>query len=168
MQIYNTCCFDSVFQVSAALYIDYGFFKLQIDSIEDSEFCNMIKCACAENRKSLTDLDDLNCMRDNIMENVIANDHNTIRTDKGLISIDCNSNVDYIVEHVWPRSLFSYTRRKWCEICKNTIVSNRCFIDLNLREFAKKRVSIADLNEHLRLKPLFVRRKYFNVPKKVL
>lgn len=149
LRTYNTCCFDSVFQVAAALYTDYGSFKLQIDNIENSEFCEIIKMACAETRKSFTQLDDLYVMRDEIIENVIANVHNTIKTDTGLITINCKSNVHYIVEHVWPQKLFSYSRSKWCVKCKDFNVSNRCFIDLNLIRFAQKTVLISDLNEHL-------------------
>lgn len=148
MHTYNTCCFDSAFQVAAALYTD-GFFQLEIDYAESSEFCKMIKRACAVNRKSNMKLSDLYVMRDKIMENIVANDKNTVRTDTGLISINCSTNVDYIIEHVWPKHLFSYTRRKWCKICKKTNVSNRCFIDYNLDRFAQKSVSIAELNEHL-------------------
>lgn len=149
LRTYNTCCFDSVFQVCAALYTDYISFKSQIDNIADSEFCAMIKSACAESRKPLTQLNDLYVMRDKLMEDVVANADNTDVTDTGLTTIDCSSNVDYIVEHMWPQNLFSYTRMKWCKTCENTVTSNRCFIDLNLERFAKQNVLISDLNEHL-------------------
>lgn len=150
VETYNECSFDSLFQIYAALYMDYDRIKLQIDRIDDSDFCNMIQQACKENRKSLANLNDLYIIRDTIMQNVVSNDLNTVRTESGLISIDCNSNIDYIIEHVLPQKLCSYLRTKSCELCGAKIESNRYFIDLNLEKFAKKNTTIKHLEKLLR------------------
>lgn len=146
---YNECSFDSLFQVYAALYMDYECIKFQVDRIENSDFCNMIVQACEENRKSLTNLNDLYVVRDTIMQNVVSNKHNTIRSSTGLISINCISNIDYIVEHVLPQTMFSYVRKKLCESCGMCIESNRCFIDINFEKFAQKNVTIKNLGKLL-------------------
>lgn len=38
VETYNECSFDSLFQIYAALYMDYDRIKLQIDRIDDSDF----------------------------------------------------------------------------------------------------------------------------------
>lgn len=119
--------------------------KIQIERIDESLFCTMVKNAFNAKKTNLKMLNGLFIKRDTVMREIYSS--KMISTDTGLISIDCNSNIDYTIEHVLPRELFSYIRKKTCTLCEETIVSNRVFIDINLQLLAKKSVSISDLND---------------------
>lgn len=53
----------------------------------------------------------------------------------GLRSIDCSSNVNYMIQKIFPTELFSYKRVKQCDRCEETIISNRCFIDIDFDSY---------------------------------
>lgn len=145
---YNTCSFDSLFQIFAALYADYERVKMKFEAIENSDFCNMVERAFSSKNKKTSVLNELYVKRDSIMQKIYFD--KIVATDKGLLSIDCNSNICYTVEHVLPEELFSYIRKKQCLICDEIIASKRVFVDINLESFAKENVAIKDLNDHIR------------------
>lgn len=146
---YNECSFDCLFSLFAVLYVDYEPMRVVIDSVENSDFCIMVKTAFDSNGKSLKSLNRLYEIRDKLMERLCT----PIVTDSGLISIDCKSNIDYTIEHVLPTELFSYYRKKVCTTptCDQLIESNRVFVDINVETFAHKTVSIQDLSDHLNM-----------------
>lgn len=120
MHTYNTCSLDSLFQIYVALYAAYESIKNQIEEIENSDFCDMIRSAFNTNGRAITNLKDLYEKRDNMMQ--ILYNENLVSTGQGLVSIDCNSNIDYTIEHVLPKELFSYIRKKTCNRCGEVIV----------------------------------------------
>lgn len=64
--------------------------------------------------------------------------------ENGLTSINCAANVYSIIQKVLPVGLFSYTRNILCNACDIVVVSNRCFVDINIELFEKQ--SIKNLN----------------------
>lgn len=143
----NTCSFDSIFQIFAAAYIDYESMKTIIDSAENSDFCSMIVGAFSTKRKQQVIVNELNVKRDGILQKIFA--EKIVRTRNGLVSIDCNCSITYIIEHVIPVQLNSYARKKTCEMCGLVRVSDRTFVDINIDLFAERNVKIRDLNEHI-------------------
>lgn len=146
---YNTCAFDTIFQIFAAIFIDYEHIQNRFEENEEAEFYSMIAATFNYEKKGSGLMTDLYERRFGILKRVYA--EKIISTTSGLLTIDCNSNIAYTIEHAMPQSFFSYSRVKHCNSCSNSVLSRRVFIDINLELFASETVSIQDLNEHINI-----------------
>lgn len=141
IQTIHTCPFDSVYTVVSAMYADFEKIKLKIDEIRlmyddgvQAEFLRMVERMSEDFKSNAIKLNVLLRDRNYILNEIFDGDE---RVDEfnGLRSIDCSSNVHYLIQKVLPTELFSYKRIKQCDRCENTIVSNRCFIDINYDDY---------------------------------
>lgn len=137
----HTCPFDSVYTVLAALYADFEKIKLKIDEIRlmyddgvPKEFLRMVERMSEDFKSNAIKLNVLLRDRNHILNEVFEGEERVVELN-GLRSIDCSSNVHYLIQKVLPTELFSYKRIKQYDRCENTIVSNRCFIDINFDSY---------------------------------
>lgn len=152
----ETCSFDVVFQIFAAFSIDYSFMKNYVKNNQYSDFCSMITSAF-ESGSDAQIMNKLLKKRDSIMTHIHASKIG--KSQSGLISINCKSNVSYIMEHVFPSNLVTYRRTKKCGTCMHSIINDRVFIDINIDTFADKNISIDCLSDHINNELLFEGKK---------
>lgn len=100
---------------------------------------------------------DLNCLyrdRDTILKSLYKN---ATTFKNGLVTVDCFSDVNFVLERALPLAFFSYTRTKTCSVCAETSISNRVFIDVNLNLLSERSIQNlqgciqTELNEEARL-----------------
>lgn len=141
IQSYNTCPFDSVFNVMAALYIDFEEVRASFDEsnceftrirIQQYAFNNTQTVAIKQNA--------LLRQRNQILQNIFQGTDKISKFENGLISIDCNANVNYLLPKVLPVDLYSYSRESSCGQCAKVTSSHRCFVDINMELLEQKGV----------------------------
>lgn len=148
IQTMNTCPFDSPFANIAGMYADYPEVKKQINELKKNCKFSQIICEMFTKVGSLAiKQNKLLRLRNVILLEVFKNAEDSIEFENGLISLDCGSNVNYIIPKILPQELYSYSREKRCNQCNRTVLSNRCFIDINFEEYDT--LGIKKLNECL-------------------
>lgn len=144
----NTCPFDSIFASIAALYADYEVIKFQINnSAPESEFLKMVTLMFKGAEKSFIKLRSLLRNRNDVLLSVFKDSKEATKFENGLYIIDCAANINYLIPKILPVSLYSYSRMKICENCNEKIVSNRCFVDIDMVQYEQR--SIEHLNSCL-------------------
>lgn len=143
---YNTCGFDTIFQIFATVFVDYESLQVRFKESIDL-FRSMIITAFDKDKVASRKMDDLYNRRDTICKTIYET--TTPKTNSNLLMIDCVGNISYTIEHVLPQVFFSYTVTKSCTLCENSVLSHRVYIDINLDEFAGEQVSIQNLNDHI-------------------
>lgn len=131
IQTINTCGIDSVYTVFAALYAEFKDIKEQIDKLKSNPFCEMVSTMFTDEVKA-TKMSSLLRKRTSILYNLYENTCHVSRFQNGLISIDCNTNVNYIIPKLLPEKLYSYSRNFQCDLCNKSTSSNRCFVDVDM------------------------------------
>lgn len=145
---FNTCPFDSIFAAIAALYADYEIIKAQInDSVPESEFLKMVTSMFNDTDKSSIKLQSLLRKRNDILYSIFKDSKQAIKYKNGLFNINCAANINYLIPKILPVALYSYARMKICENCKEKIMSNRCFVDIDMDQYEQR--SIENLNSCL-------------------
>lgn len=133
---YNTCAFDSLYNIVAALYADFEEIKNEIDEIKsECKFSEMISAMFDGVSKPAIKNNSLLRQRNLILKSIFEGTSRTTEFDKGLITIDCAANSNYIIPKALPTKLYSYIRKKQCDECDYAIVSHRCFVDINIPLF---------------------------------
>lgn len=145
IQTTNTCGFDSVFSVIAALYADYPDIKHQIDQLApNNTFLSCItEMFTDDNTPIETKYKRILRNRNVILKSIFSG----TEYGNGLCYVDCATNVNYLLPKLLPKELYSYYRSKKCKRCNNKILSNRCFVDIDMDQF--EAASVDKLNKCL-------------------
>lgn len=144
IRTFNTCPFDSVFTVVAAMYADHDEIKSQINqNASKSEFLSMIQFMFSDIGKVSSKNHALLCKRSAILCSIFSGEE----FECNLISVDCQGNSNYIIPKLLPNELYSYAREKQCDRCLVKITSNRCFVDVDIDGFDNQ--PIGRLNSYL-------------------
>lgn len=153
IQTVHTCPFDSVFTVIAALYADFENVRLSIDEIRlnlgdcvSKDFLRMVERMSEDQKSNAVKLNSLLRDRNQILNEIFKGSQRVVEL-HGLRSIDCATNVNYLIQKVLPTELFSYKWVKQCDQCNEKIISNRCFIDIDFDSYELE--SIKKLNSSL-------------------
>ena len=121
IQSYNTCSFDSTYVIVAAMYTDISGIKIKIDSLKtDSAFSKMVS-SMYDTNKIIAIQNSLLRQRNKILKNLFQNSKQSIKFDSGLFSIDCSSNVNYMIPKIVPKKLYSYIRNKQWLYVRNVL-----------------------------------------------
>lgn len=148
IQTLNTCSFDSIYTMIAAIYADVEAVQNQVNEIHsDSKFSKMIISMFDGDKKLATKQNSLLKQRNEILKSIFDGTTRISEFGNGLISVNCNANVSYMIEKALPASLYSYVRKKQCNDCGEERDSKRCFVDLNFEQFEAR--SIRELNSCL-------------------
>lgn len=132
IRTFNTCPFDSVFVVVAAMYADHDEIKKQINLLApDSEFLSMICHMFNGDGKIAVKHNALLRQRNVILSSIFEGEE----FECGLIAVDCRTNANYIIPKLLPAKMYSYNREKQCDRCEKHLLSNRCFVDIDMDEF---------------------------------
>lgn len=132
IQTINTCGYDSLYTIFAALYADLEEVKKQVDElIPDVPFCEMVSSMFTDEKKTAK-FSSLLRKRSSMLHALYEGTEHVSYFENGLISIDCETNVNYLMQKLLPADLYSYSRHSQCDRCNDTINSNRCFIDINM------------------------------------
>lgn len=143
---YNTCAFDSMYFVVAAMYADFKSVRDQIDERrEKCKFSQMVSIMFEEGKKPGWKMNALLRLRNDYLRDTFQNTSRLNVFDNGMVSIDCSGNINTMIQAALPREHFSYTRTKICDQCGDTLVSNRCFVDTTMDQH----VPIQNLNNFL-------------------
>lgn len=150
----NTCGIDSFYFAIAALYADFKVIKEQIDEHKSNLFCDMISSMFVDEAKALK-ANHLLRKRALLLRKLYEGTDHVSRYENGLISIDCETNVFYIIPKLLPEYLYSYSRESRCDRCKKSTSSNRCFVDIDMNMLEQQTIKglnncILDtlINEH--------------------
>lgn len=136
----NTCSFDSVFTAISALYADHPNVKHQIDEMSShSNFLSMIVETFPDVGIIPASYGSLLQQRNTILGSIFVGNY-----DGNVLIIDCLANVNYLIPKLLPAHNYSYFRKKRCGRCGEEIQSDRCFVDINIDDFAHQ--SIQQLN----------------------
>lgn len=144
LRIYNTCPFDSIFSIIAAMYADFNAVAEQIDRLDqnlnvNSDFLHMINTMFRNGDREST-LNSLLQQRNKILLEVFPKNRSQNASD-----LNCAGNVNVILEKILPKALYSYIREK-CQCSQdNPDVLYRCFLDIDFDKFRRK--SIRELNQ---------------------
>lgn len=148
VQSTNTCAFDSLYVIVAAMYADFEAIKNQIDLLEPNcKFSHLVTSMFNKETNIGNKHNSLLRQRNGVLESIFEGTNRIIKFDSGLISVQCSGNVNYIIPRALPVNLYSYIRKKECNRCSKEIVSNRCFVDINIESYEQQ--SMHDLNSCL-------------------
>lgn len=146
IQTIFTCPFDSLYAIIAAMYADFEEIKNKIDQHQPGcQFSGMVTLMFNNEKSLAVKQNSLLRQRNKILKNIFEGSERITKFGSGLCSINCSANVNYIIPKALPGNLYSYTRKKHCLQCHDELVSNRCFVDINMENFARK--TIQNLNE---------------------
>lgn len=133
IQTTNTCAFDSLYFVVAGLYADVPDMQEKIDMLaRKCKFSQMVVSMFDDTIKMGNKQKILHQQRDIVLQSIFEHTNAIARYPSGLISIDCNANVNFIIQKALPIDLYSYSRDSQCENCNKVEHSTRCFIDINM------------------------------------
>lgn len=136
-QTSNTCPFDSLFVVVAAMYADHDHIKNQINSLApDSELLSMIYDMFNDVGKTTVKHNALLRQRNVLLSSLFPAEE----YECGLLVVDCKANANYIIPKLLPTELYSYVRIKECDRCGDKLLSKRCFVDIDIDEFERQRI----------------------------
>lgn len=142
IQTLNTCPFDSFYTIIAAMYADYEMIKNQIDQLEPNcKVSHMVTSMFDNEKRMAIKQNSLLRQRNEILKSIFEGTTRITQFESGLSSINCNANVNYLIPKALPLNLFSYLRKKQCSRCLDEIVSNRCFVDINIDQFEQESIS---------------------------
>lgn len=153
----HTCAFDSAFTVIAAMYADCTQVKSQIDCIEpinilvkmdliEPSLVLMVKSMFGTQKTAGVVQNTLLRLRNQLLMNIFEGTQR-MKVFSGLTTINCSCNVNYLIPKMLPTDLYSYVRKKECDQCEFELISKRCFVDIDFRQF--QLLSIQNLNECL-------------------
>lgn len=145
IQSTNTCSFDSFYVNIAAPYADYQNVQEKFNvHIKDYRFLQMIESMFGVEKNMNSRQQKLLRNRNLLLLDTFKDLKSAICFENNLIVIDCNTNANFIIPRIMPIGLYSYTRQKKCDRCSRTVISNRCFIDIDMEKFETQ--PIQDLN----------------------
>lgn len=148
IQSFNTCSFDSLYSMVAALYADFISVKNQVDLLQENcDFSRMIISMFDEEKTPGVKLNSLLKQRNLIFNRIFRGTTRITEFGNGLSSIDCSANINYMIPRALPIDLYSYVRKRKCDRCNTEVASNRCFIDINIEKLEQQ--SIHNLNSCL-------------------
>lgn len=148
IQTFNTCPFDSLYVMVASLYADFISVKSQVDQLgANCDFSKMIITMFDDEKKPGIKQNSLLKQRNLILKRIFLGTIRITEFGNGLSSIDCSANINYMIPRALPIDLYSYVRKRKCDRCNTEVVSNRCFIDINIEQFEQQ--SIQNLNSCL-------------------
>lgn len=141
---FNTCSFDAVFVVIAAMYADHDEIKNQINqAAPDSELLSMVHSMFNDNVKLTIKQNNLLRQRNDILCSLFQGEEYECH----LVTVDCQANANYIIPKLLPTELYTYFREKKCDRCGHENVSKRCFVDIEMDVFETQ--TIQNLNSCL-------------------
>lgn len=147
IQSINTCSFDSFYVVIAVLYADYPNIKDAINQLaKDHKFLQLITNMFTKDGINVKQQKLLN-QRNIVILEALKDVSDAISFQNGLILLNCNTNVNFIIPRLLPSNLYSYSRQKQCTVCHHIRISNRCFVDIDMEKFENS--TIQDLNRCL-------------------
>lgn len=149
IQTYSTCCFDSFYVIIAGLYADYRSVKKQIDQFVDrNKFSKMILETFSSTSSLNARQQRLLKLRNLILLDIFKESKEALSFLNGLFDVSCDTNANLIIPRLLPIEMYSYTRKKKCNLCNfPAIVSNRCFVDIDYNQYDI--LGIQKLNECL-------------------
>lgn len=138
---YNTCPFDSVYAVFAALYADREDIRTKIDHLQSNcAFSKMVASMFSGESKLATKHKSLVQQRSEILSTLFEGSQQKTLFD-GLTSIDCACNVNYLTPKLLPTTLYSLLRIRKCDKCEQSVESYRCYLDIDIFNFETKPMS---------------------------
>lgn len=149
VQTTNTCSFDSFYVIVTAMYADYVQVKNQINKlVNHCKFSKMVSHMFTSGSSLTVKQTALLRQRNILLLDIFKDAKDAIQfMENGLVDIDCATNAHYIIEKALPINLYSYSRKKQCNLCNRILTSNRCFFDINFEEY--DRLGIENLNHCL-------------------
>lgn len=131
-----TCAFDSLFQAMVAFYTDDVTVRELMNNCKPTcKLSNLIKLVFDKRNPADHDLNHIYVARNKIIIEDLFN--NRVQVYKnGLLSVDCNCNINYIIGKLFCENLNSFRKLKKCNICHRTHSSERIFVDFDIDKFA--------------------------------
>lgn len=143
---FNTCPFDSLYFILSAMYADVKQIQDQINQRkEECQLSKMVALMFEGERQLSFKVNSLLRLRNEYLREILSNRAKVFAN--GMISIDCSGNVNNIIQTALPEDLYSYKRIKQCDQCGETLISHRCFIDIEIEQL--QQTSIKNLNKCL-------------------
>lgn len=132
----------------AGIYADFSNVKNNFDEfVKEYKFPEMVSSIFSNDDSISKRQNRLLQKRNIVLLDIFKETSNAIQFNNGLISLNCATNVNCIIPKLLPQNLYSYLRKKQCNNCNRTVVSNRCFVDIEFELFEKK--GIQELNNCL-------------------